>query len=58
MKTNVNQYTILHDTSITRCESHSPEGEDESGGLEAKSNGTRRMALAGRARARKTGNVT
>ncbi len=58
VNTKVNQYDIRHEISMTRSGSHMPLADSSSTrALEARSTGTRRRMLAGRARARKIGTI-
>jgi|SRR5277367_1523808 len=56
VNTNVSQYAILQDTSMTLSGSHTPFDASSSDlALDARSMGTRRTTLAGKARDRKIG---
>ena len=58
VRANVNQYVNRHATSLTPSGSHIPLNASSSGlELDARSMGTRRMMLIGRARDRKMGKM-
>ena len=58
VSTNVSQYEIRHETSMARSGNHIPlDASSSTRALDAKSIGTRRMMLAGRASAKKMGTI-